>query len=179
MDTAKIAALLEEHGDGAMMPLVVAADEAGWGDVYEYLRIGYEDGLSRGGLWQCEHCGCALEDPAHPHHETGCHILDDGTGCGDTILCDECYDTAKAARAKIVVQDEYDGDGEVAGASDDDSALTTEEKTLASYLAKNQEGNARIARSMIGDYPREERRQLHRYQDQIDADAAKRGKIVK
>lgn len=179
MDTVKIAALLAMHGDDAMMPLVVAADDLGWGDIYEYLRIGYERGLSSGGLWRCEHCGEPVEDPAHPDHEVGCHILDDGSGCGDIILCDECYEAAVAARKKIVVETFEDADSGLEITEQDDSALTDDEKALAAYIEDNQSGNARNARSLIAGYPRNERRQLHRYQDQIDADAAKRGKTVK
>lgn len=176
MNIDAIEALLAEHGDEEMLALVVAADSDGWGDIYEYLRIGYAEGLNHGGLWECECCGEPVEDPAHPDCEVGCHILADGSGCGDTILCDECYAAAKAARAKIVVTNECDGDGEVIGTSDDDSALTDEEKTLAAYLDRAQSGNARNARSFIAGYPRDERPRLHRYQDQIEVDAANRGK---
>ena len=185
MDTIKIAALLAKHGDESMMPLVESADAAGWGDVYEYLRIGYSIGLNGGGLWQCEHCHQPIEDPAHPDSEVGCHILDDESGCGNTILCDECYEAAVAARKKIVVTeirecDISDSDEQtVIGTKEDDSALTADEKTLAAYLDAHQTGISRNARSHIAGYPRGERWQLHRYQDQIDADAAKRGKTVR
>ncbi|MBX3435558.1 MAG: hypothetical protein KF847_19750 [Pirellulales bacterium] len=176
MNTDSIKSLLAQHGDERMEDFV-AAECGGWGDILEYLRIGYEAGLQQGGVWECEHCRAAVEDPAHPDYGGETHILDDGSGCGDTIICEACYQAAKEARAKIVV--ECDAEGNVIGTLDDDSSLTDEEKTLAAYLQRNQEGNARNARSMIGEYPRGERRQLHRYQDQIDADARRRGKTLR
>lgn len=175
--TNMIKALLVQHGDDDLLPLAIEADEHGWGDIFEYLRLGYAEGLPHGGLWQCEHCGCPVEDPAHPDHGEGCCILADGEG-GDTKLCNECYDEAKAARAKVVLTEEIDEEGERIGMSEDDSALTDDEKTLARYLDKNDEGNARNARANIGMYPRNKRYQLYRYQDKIDAANRAKGKKI-
>lgn len=178
-DTREIVALLADHGDVEKLPLVLAAIEAHWGDVHEYLRVGYAAGLDCGGLWQCEHCGDPVEDPAHPCCNVGCHMLDDGSGVGDAILCEVCYEAALDARRKIVVEDVTDDDGEVVSTHEDDSALTDGEQTLAGYLNRDDDGRSRRDRSHIASYPRDERGQLHRYQEQIDASRARRGKTVR
>lgn len=178
MDTEKIQDLLREHGDADLFTLAAAADQDGWGNIYEYLRAGFEAGLDHGGLWLCDHCGSPVEDPSHPDAEEGCHILDDGTGCGDTILCDECHCEAVAARAKIKIEKFEDVDTGDQITEEDDSALTDDEKVMAAYLDTHDAGTARHARSFISMYPRSERRDLHRYQDQIDAERSARGKQV-
>jgi hypothetical protein len=126
--------------------------------------------------WECDCCGDAVEDPSHADSETGCHILDDGTGCGDIRLCDECYAEAVAARAKIVVsrfEDAATGDEITV---EDDSALTDDERVMAAYLEAHDRGTAANARSFIALAPRDERRDMHRRRDQIDAAKARRGK---
>jgi hypothetical protein len=87
------------------------------------------------------------------------------------VLCQKCYGEAVEARKKIVVED--DGEGNEV---EDDSALSDEERELAAYIATGIEGACRQSRELISGYPRDERRQLHRYQDQIDRDRRNSGK---
>ena len=168
----RIESILASHGDEDLIALVRAAEAAGWDNMLAYLRTGYAAGLTHGGLLACSHCGEPVEDPAHPGSNVGCHLLDDSSGCGAVTLCDECYGQALAARAKIVVSEGEEGTVE------DDSALTDREKALAGILDRHDEGVSRNARAIIASHPRDERRQLHRYQALIDAAAARRGKTI-
>lgn len=161
-----------------LLDLAEHAEAEGWGDVVEYLRVGFEAGLGDGGLWQCDHCLMPTEDPAHPHATEGCICLADASGTGGVVLCHDCHAAAAGARKKIVVTEVTDDYDNVVGTEEDDSALTDDERRLAAYLDAADEGVARQSREIIGSYPRNERRQLHRYQDQIDAKRRTRGKTL-
>ena len=153
------------YGVDHYLPLLRDAD---FGDVVKWVREAVDGGMGVG-MFRCEHCGVVCEDPAHPSAMEGCALLNDESGTDTICLCNECHDAAVAARAKIVVNDFEDDDGNEF-VEEDDSALTDDERSLAAFLDKASKGSSRQARDIIGMYPRDERRDLHRYQDQIDAD---------
>lgn len=89
---------------------------------------------------------------------------------GDIVLCEDCYLEALAARRKIVVSEDE------GGIYEDRSALTAEEREWAELLDIAEEAANQADRELIRDYPRDEQRQLHRYQDDIEAERFRSGK---
>lgn len=144
----------------------------GWGGLDDVAEAAMEVHGEIRGFLRCRHCNTVILDCAVAA-QIGCSGTEsEAVGLvGDTILCRECFDKAIKARRKIVIED--DGEG---GERDDDSTLTEEEAALASLLEKAIDANCRADRELIGSYPRDERRQLHRYQDDIDADRQRSGK---
>lgn len=120
--------LADNHDLTATMIARCEKATAYFGDLAAYLTAGYAEDLDSGGLWECDHCGEVVEDPAHPDCGEPAVILHD-----DTILCHDCYSAAIEAAAKIVVHDD-DGCN-----YEDVSALTDEEQLLASYIAASRE----------------------------------------
>jgi hypothetical protein len=135
------------------------AHEEGMIGITTIVEAGLEAGLYDAGLWICAGCGRVTIDPATGYgSET--RILAD-----DTILCGTCHVQAREARAKIVVSEDDEGNFE-----EDDSALTSRQRHLACMLDNAVEARNRQDRELIRMYPRYERAQLHRYQDDIDHD---------
>ena len=158
-DVRQAICVIREHGDmdKHMRRRLRSAIRGGWEDIADFVRVGYEAGLNSGGLWLCDHCCTAVADSAHPH------CMEPPTELyGDIILCSECHTAAIAARAKIITISDDDGDEE------DRSALVDDEDVLAGYLDQAVTARNRMDRDLIRGYPRDERRNLHRYQDDID-----------
>jgi hypothetical protein len=155
-----------------------AAKEHGWNGLDEIYRYavhvhGPIDVANPCGFWYCAFCNQPVIDPAILNGDDGTAVLlTDASGIGATILCHVCYDAANEARAKIKVCDDDECIYE------DDSALTDDERQLASLLDDADAGIARQSRDLIRGYPRNECGQLHRYQDDIDAARRRAGKNV-
>lgn len=163
---ATILALLD--ADDYVKQWFIDADADGWECLDVFADEAMEVHGELHGFCYCTHCDAPLVDASI---SIGCereaiHL------CGDITLCAECYEAAKEARKKIVIVD--DGDCE----HEDDSALSDSERELAGYLDRAEQALNRIQRGLIGSYPRDERRQLHRYQDAIEADRSRAGKAV-
>lgn len=153
---------------------IADAEEAGWTSIDEIVKATITVHGERGnGLSRCQCCNSPVADPC-VCDDGGCYLLTAKDGIDTVILCTDCYEKAVEARAKILVH-EYEEDG-CEFCEEDDSALTDEERELASYLDEADEGRSRQARDLIGGYPRDERRDLHRYQDAIDRERSSRGK---
>jgi hypothetical protein len=147
------------------------AREAGWITMFSIDEITEAAMHVHGelaGLWRCQCCDAPVLDPA-VCSQAGCSDASEAVMLyGDIILCQDCHEAAKDARAKIVVVEDED-----CGTVEDVSALTDEEPAMASYLDRAESARNRLDRETIRHYPRDERRQLHRYQDSIEADRAK------
>ena len=151
----------------------VDAKKAGWYDLGGIVEDARRIHGEIAGLWRCEHCDACVVDPCVADGCEGEAVLiysDDGFST--VVLCRECHGAAEAAREKIVV-DEIDGDD-----AEDWSALSEDEATMADYLERADQGRARQSRDLIRDYPRDERRDLHGYQDDIDDERSRAGKTV-
>jgi hypothetical protein len=150
------------------------ATEAGWDGLEEIRDAAIRVHGAVAGLWRCDACDCPLLDPA-VSGAAGCTDESEAVMLyGDITLCRECHDAAQTARAKIVVIEDDE-----AGVAEDDSALTDDERTMAAYLSRAESARNYADRGLIGGYPRDEQRQLHRYQDQIEADRFRSGKQQK
>lgn len=166
--------------DGEINKWIADAEEAGWNGIDEIIQATVDVHGARGdGLWRCDSCDAPVADPA-VCDDGDCTLLTARDGIGVTIMCTACYDAAQAAREKIIVH-VYDDDDDDDGreyCEEDRSALTEEECELAEYLDAADEGVARQSRDLINAYPRDEQRNLHRFQNEIDRERSLRGKAV-
>lgn len=139
----------------------------GWGGLDEIAESAVRVHGELDGFWRCDACAGCVVDVA---------VFDgDGTAVmlsGDITLCEECHEAAKEAREKITIEDDEDG------VREDDSVLTEDEKVLAGFLDRAESARNHQERELIHGYPRDERRQLHGYQDQIEADRFRSGKAA-
>jgi hypothetical protein len=182
-DQAQTSFHTTEFHDAAQ--LLIDAAASGWTGLEDVATEAVNLDLGRCGLSRCEHCGRVVADAALGDYDDETAWYTDSDGIGLFALCGECDEKAHAARKKIVVVDEPeeteidDGNEFVCGggiSSEDTSALSDEEEELAGYLDRRDAGHARQSREIIHGYPRDERRDLHRYQDQIDAERSRAGK---
>ncbi len=185
-DALRIAHNQSEDDFAATARLLIDAADAGWTGLNDLAADAIQMDLGHLGLSRCEHCDRVVANGSLSDCDDETEWLTDQDGIGCFALCGECYEAARAARKKIVVVDEpeetdIDDDGNefVCGGGvsfEDTSALTEEEEELARYLDWSDAGHARQSRDIIHGYPRDERRTLHRYQDQIDAERSRAGK---
>jgi hypothetical protein len=150
------------------------ATEAGWDGLEEIREAAIRVHGELAGFWRCDSCDCPLLDPAVSGEAGSTDESEAVMLYGDITLCHECHEAAQEARAKITVIED-----EEAGVIEDDSAMTDEERMMAAYLDRAESARNYADRTLVGGYPRDERRQLHRYQDQIEADRFRSGKQQK
>jgi hypothetical protein len=147
----RIKDLLAAHGDLALLGRVQRVAETFPG-LLRFLRRGYRDGLARGGVLECRHCGTPLMAPWHPDAGELCAansaflpalMLDERGFEGDVhALCLDCEGRAWATRVKTGGADIYGNraDSGVVALHD----LTEEERQLLSYLDADDQGAAKM-----------------------------------